>query len=52
MKKLIAFILVMVTFISFIPILESITDLICANLVVFITSPMKKVLVANNEIQE
>ena len=52
MKKLIAFILGMVTIITLIPILESITELICANLEVFKMSPMKKVLVANNEIQD
>ena len=52
MKKLIAFILGMVTVITFIPIIESLTELICAWIEVSKTNPMKKVLIANNEIQD
>lgn len=52
MKKLIAYILGMVTIITFIPILESLTELICSWLEVLKAIPMKKVLVVNAEIQD
>lgn len=52
MKKLTAYILGMVTIITFIPILESLTELICSWLEVLKAIPMKKVLVVNAEIQD
>lgn len=52
MKKLTAYILGIVTVITFIPILESSTEVICSWLEVLKTEPMKKVLHANAEIQE
>ena len=52
MKKLTAYILGMVTIITFIPILESLTELICSWLEVLKAIPMKKVLVINTEIQD
>ena len=52
MKRLTAYILGMITVITFIPIIESVTELICAWIEVGKTSPIKKTLVANNEIQD
>lgn len=52
MKRRTAYILGMITVITFIPIIESVTELICAWIEVCKTSPIKKTLVANNEIQD
>lgn len=52
MKKLISYILGMVTILTLIPLLESITELICSWLEVLKAIPMKRVLVVNNEIAD
>ena len=52
MKKLTAYILGIITVITLIPILESLTDVVCSWLEVLKIIPMKKTLVGNNEIQD
>ena len=52
MKKLIPYILGMITILTIIPLLESITELICSWFEVLKAIPMKRVLVVNNEIQD
>lgn len=52
MKKLTAYILGIVTVITFIPILESLTEAVCSWLEVLKIVPMKKTLIGNNEIQD
>lgn len=52
MKRLTAYILGMITVITFVPILESITEVGCSYLEILKTSPMKKILIANNEIAD
>ena len=52
MKKLIPYILGMITILTIIPLLESITELSCSWFEVLKAIPMKRVLVVNNEIQD
>lgn len=52
MKKLIIFALGMASIVTLIPLLESITELICSWLEVLKAIPMKRVLVVNNEIAD
>ena len=42
----------MITILTFIPLLESITELICSCLEVLKSYPMKRVLIVNNEIAD
>ena len=52
MKKLTVYILGIVTVITLIPILESLTEVVCSWLEVLKIIPMKKTLVGNGEIQD
>lgn len=52
MKKLTIYILGMITVLTFIPLIESLTEIICSWLEVGKAIPMKKVLKINNEIQD
>lgn len=52
MKRLTAYILGIITVLTLIPLLESITEVVCSWLEVLKIIPMKKTLVGNGEIQD